>query len=205
MTAYSPRLAWLRATVYFAACLAASAGLGVFQRVLESPAMLSSQLADPQWWIATSVVTAYTVFAYLYFWPLGTVAHGRPRRILAGAVFGLLWGFCQGQLMLVVFELLARRGLPIAATVGLTFLAWSAFAALWQSRYWDIKVSPEHNIESWNLRKVLVAHMPFLLLCLAHYATYGNTRLFLAWQILALTASSLAMRFPAPTDEPIDD
>lgn len=65
--------------------------------------------------------------------------------------------------------MIAKGGFGPAANIGIMFLAWSVWAALWQSRYWDIKVAPEHNIE--------------------------------AWQVIALTASTLVMHFPAPNDD----
>lgn len=198
---YSPRLAWLSASAYFAACLALSVYTGVWQRLDVEPWAWPGQVFTVSWHLATYAVTAYAVFAYVYYWPRGTVTCGRPRRRIAGWVFGALWGFCQGQLMLVVYVLIAKFGLHAIFTVMLTFLVWSVFAALWQSRFWDVYVSPEHNLEEWNTRKILVAHMPFLLLCLAHYAAFNNARVFVCWQIMALTASTLAMRFPSPLDD----
>lgn len=202
--AYTARGAWLRAGVYFAACLLASAYFGVLQRLFSEPVVTDGQLADPVWQVLTLVVLAQVVFGYFYFWPKGTVTHGRPRRLLAGIILGFLWGFCQGQLMLVTFDLIATASLGTAVNVGLMFVVWSVWAALWQSRYWDIRIAPEHNIAAWNLRKVLVAHVPFLLLSVTHYALFANTILFVAWQVVALTASALAMRFPAPGDDPRD-
>ena len=35
-------------------------------------------------------------------------------------------------------------------------LAVGTFLGLWHALYWDRKVAPEHNIEAWNLRKVLL-------------------------------------------------
>lgn len=195
---YNARGAWLRASVFFTACLLVSAYFGVLQRLFSEPLVANGQLGDSTWRVLTLVVSAQVVFGYFYFWPKGTVTHGRPRRLFAGIVFGFLWGFCQGQLMLVTYDLIATAGLSAAINVGLMFVVWSVWAALWQSRYWDIKIAPEHNIAAWNLRKVLIVHVPFLLLCVSHYALFGNTGLFIFWQILALTASTLVMRFPAP-------
>ena len=198
---YSASGAWVRACVYFALCLLASAYFGVLQRLFSEAVVTSSQLADPAWQVLTLAVSAQVVFGYFYFWPRGTVTHGRPRRLLAGTALGLLWGFCQGQLMLVTFDLIARAGLGPVASAGLMFVAWSVWAAIWQSRYWDVHIAPPHNIAAWNLRKVLAAHVPFLLLSVVHYALFANTLLFVAWQVVALTASALVMRFPAPGDK----
>jgi hypothetical protein len=197
--AYRASHAWLRAVVYFIVCLAASWHFGILERLFTDP-LYDPQELSASWWILTLLVSADVVFAYFWFWPQGTVTHGRPRRITAGIAFGILWGCCQGQLMLVVYELIAGQGFAIAVNVALMFLVWSVWTALWHSRYWDVKVAPEHNIEEWNLRKVLVAHVPFLILSTTHYALFGNVALFVAWQIVALMASTLFMRFPAPRD-----
>lgn len=197
---YSARSAWLRAIAYFTLCLALGWYFGIPERLVSGPPATAEQVADPLWWLLTLVVTADVFFAYLWYWPRGTLVHGRPRRPLAGLIFGFLWGFCQGQFMLVVYETIGSFGMAITVNIALMFLAWSTWTALWHSRYWDIRVSPEHNIEEWNLRKVLVSHTPFLLLSVTHYALYSNAALFVAWQIIALTTCTLVMRFPAPSD-----
>ena len=59
-------------------------------------------------------------------------------------------------------------------------------------------MAPPHNIESWNLRKVLVCHVPFLLLALTHLAVFDNGLLFVLWQAAAMTFAAWHMRFPPP-------
>ena len=192
---YSPRAAWGRALVYFTVCLALAETAGVLRDIGEIRFP-----RDADWIVATTLVTLYALFAYAYFWPLGTETHGRPRRVLAGTAFGVLWGVSQGALLLTVYGLLESIGWAPSLTVAAVFVTWSVLTAAWHSQYWDIYVSPKHNIESWNLRKVLVAHMPFLLLCLAHYAIWDHEYLVIAWHVIALTASALTMRFPSPRD-----
>lgn len=197
---YSPKKAWVRASVYFAVCLTVSWYFRVLQDLWQQPIALASQLADPLWWLATILVSAYVVFAYVYYWPKGTVTHGRSLRPFAVLLFGFLWGFAQGQLVLVIYDLIEGLGLSAVWNVVIMFGVISNLTAVWHSRYWDIYVSPDHNVYEWNLRKVLVAHTPYLLLSVTHLAIFGNAALFVAWQVLALTASAFAMRFPAPND-----
>ncbi len=200
MTDYRADEAWRRALMFFSVCIAVAAFAGTLRMLFTRPPVLPGQWVDAAWWLATAFVSVYTVFAYAWYWPQGTVTHGRPLRPIAATLFGCLWGFCQGALLLSAFLAVASLQFGTVPTVLITFAAYAVFAGLWQSRYWDVYVSPPHNIESWNLRKVLVCHVPFLLLALAHLSVYGNAAIFIVWQMLALTASCRAMHFPAPGD-----
>ena len=197
---YSPKKSWIRASVYFAVCLMVSWASGVMQSLLNSPVLTDQQTGDPVWWSATLLVTAYVVFAYLYFWPKGTLKHGRPLHLGLVLIFGFLWGACQGQLVLAMFRLIESAGLADGWNVLILFIVYSALTAVWHSRFWDVYVSPDHNIFEWNVRKVLVAHVPFLLLSVTHLAVFDNAAIFVTWQVIALTASTYVMRFPAPGD-----
>ena len=180
---YSPWRAWLFGGLYCGACLVIAATSGVLQRVLAEPLADPAQLSDGVWIGATALVTAHVSFGYLYFWPRGTTAHGRPRH--PGAlVFGIAWGIAQAMLVLSLFEWLDRITGVRWLSASLTIAGWSTFAGLWQSRFWDIHVAPDHNIREWNLRKVLVVHVPFLVLSVAHFAVYGNAAVFIAWWVL---------------------
>jgi len=198
---YSPRLAWFRAGIYFIACFAIAWWMGVPQTVFEQPLVSEIQLGDSTWWIATSVVTAHVLFAYLYFWPRGTVTHNRTGHPVATPLFGLLWGAAQGQLAVSLYFAVEMFGVGDAVTAGLVIVIYSTWSGLWQSRFWDVYVTPEHNIPEWNTRKVLVAHVPYLILSVMHLMTFRNVGLFIIWQIVALTSSAWAMRFPTPWDK----
>lgn len=197
---YSPRLAWMRAGIFFSACFLISRMSGVLWSLLHEPWFQVQQLSDATWWLATLLVSGYVAFAYLYFWPRGTTDHGRPLHPFHVVVFGVLWGLAQSQLVLSVYVLLQEWLGYRLLLVLVIVLIYSVFAATWQSRYWDVYVSPAHNIREWNARKVLVAHLPFLVLSLLHLVIFQNAALFVVWQIVALTASTWVMRFPAPGD-----
>ncbi len=168
--------------------------------LIESPFVAPGQLDDPLWLLATALVSVYVVFAYAFYWPKGTLSHGRPLHPGFVLLFGILWGGCQGQLVLAIFRLIQSAELATIWTVLIMLLVYSTLTALWHSRFWDIHVSPDHNIYEWNARKVLVAHTPFLILAVTHLALFDNAALFVVWQIMALVTSSYVMRFPAPSD-----
>jgi hypothetical protein len=198
MTQYDPSKAWLRASIYFATCIAIGWASGTLAALGAAPLASDAQINSGFWWLATVGVTSYVVFAYFFFWPKGTLSHGRPLRAGYALLFGFLWGACQGLLMLSVFRFIQSFGLDMLWTVLIMFTIYATFSGLWQSLFWDVYVSPEHNIAEWNLRKVLVCHVPFLILALLHLAVYQNAAIFILWQVMALVKSSWVMRFPAP-------
>lgn len=200
MKSYSAKKAWMRASVYFAACVGIAWWSGTLVELLASPIATEAQFNDLHWWLSVIVVSAYVKFAYFYYWPKGTVTHSRELRPGYALLFGFFWGSCQGLLFLTVYRYVQSFDLGTLANVVIMFVAYSVFSGLWQSRYWDIYVSPEHNIEEWNLRKVLVCHTPFLLLALSHLAIYDNGAIFVLWQAIAMMASAWNMHFPAPDD-----
>ncbi len=170
------------------------------QSLIDAPLALPSQLDSGLWWGGTAVVTVYVIFAYTWFWPKGTLNHGRALHPGHVIVFGVLWGACQGQLVLALFRLIESIGLDALWNVLIMLGVYSIITALWHSKFWDIYVSPDHNIYEWNARKVLVAHVPFLVLSITHLALFNNALIFVIWQVIALLASTYVMRFPAPTD-----
>jgi len=199
---YSPLLAWLRAGLYFCAGLLIGWAAGVQQSLLHSPVAGAGDLADPLWWLLTGAILAQIGFAYGWLWPRGTVTHGRAARPGLTLGFGALWGLAQGQIMLALYagleNLLPGRWWPALAC----YLLLSALTGIWHSRFWDLHISPDHNVREWNLPKVAFAHTPFLIITLAHYAVYRSAAVFIASQMLALALSATAMRFPSPQDAP---
>ena len=178
---------WLRAAGYFVVCLVVSALSGVLLDLGDTGAAV----------LPTVGCLLVVVVAYGVIWPLGTYTLDRPRDPVS-AGFGLLWGFCEAQLLLSGYRLVELLGLSRFWTVALAFLLLSAFQGIWHAAYWDRKVAPEHNVPEWNARKVVLCHVPNLAATLTHYAVYGSELWFVVFQVVALTLSSVAMRFPRP-------
>ena len=150
------------------------------------------------------VVACFVVIltGYGYVWPRGTLTYGRSLNLVAVILFGLLWGISEGVLFISVWLLLADWLPSKWLIVGLTFLILATFKGLWHSQYWDIYVSPEHNIEAWNLRKVLLAHTPNLIFTLTFLTLYGGVGFFVVWQTMALLLSTYFMHFPLFWEHP---
>lgn len=197
---YLPRLAWLRAGVWFCACFFVGGLAGIPAELIHAELAPPSFADRPQWWVLTLLVCAQGAFAYLWLWPRGTVTHGRPRRLVLGVLFGSIWGLSQATLMLSIFMVCAKLLGSNAWAVLPTFLVIAMLTGVWHGNYWDKYVAPDHNVTETNLRKILLGHAPFLLLTLLQLGLFGNPLLFVFQHVAALVCSTLAMRFPAPWD-----
>jgi hypothetical protein len=193
---HSPPLAWIRATLYFCVVLTLSWATGVLKVLVHVPCVLPGQQANPLWLGLTAVWAAATVWGYLYWWPRGTLTHGRKLYVVPQVLFGLVWGVCSAQLTLVLWALVEDFGFARWITGLLTFFLLSGYGQIYQSGWWDIHVSPPHNRRATNAKKVLFAHMPFLAVALTHFTLFGNALVFVGFHAIALACSAVAMRFP---------
>ena len=169
-----------RATAYFAVCLLVAAGVRP-SLSLDAPLL------------AVAGLVVLEVVAYGVVWPLGTYTLDRPRDWFS-PVFGLVWGVCEGLLLL---SLATAVGNPWVA-----FVVLSAFQGVWHAAYWDRRVAPEHNDPRWNLPKVLLCHVPNLALTLWFLHDTGAGGWFVLFQVVSLTLSATAMRFPRERPSP---
>ncbi|MCC5794840.1 MAG: hypothetical protein JJT85_08910 [Chromatiales bacterium] len=193
---YSPRLAWMRAGMYFCCVLIVSLLTGVLPAVILEPFPGLVFFGDPLWLVLTLLVLVSVIWGYMIWWPRGTLTHGRPSVPVPALLFGLAWGACSGLLLLSAWAIIGTLGLPPWLTALLVLFVFSAWSQLYQAGWWDIHVSPPHNIRAWNARKVLFGHMPFLVLALTHYALFGQAGLYVGFNMLAMASASVAMCFP---------
>lgn len=197
---YQPKLAWLRAVIYFCVVSLISFFFGISNAIVDRAVFESAQLADPLWLGSALFCAVFIIIAYGKIWAMGTFIDGRQWHPLSNSIFGIMWGLSQGQLFLCFWALAEFSGLSTLWVALLCGIAISAYNGNWQLRYWDIKVSPPHNYDDWNTRKVLLCHVPNLLLTLPFFAIYGNVQLYILWQTMALTLSAHRMHFPAWSD-----
>lgn len=198
---YDPRLAWIRAGVYFCACVAVAHFCGVLAKVIESPLATSQQLASPLWWLLTLACCAVIVVGYAVIWPMGTFTDGRRSHPVLTLVYGSIWGACQALWFLSIWSLLARTGLAAVWVAIASYLLIGTYNGCFHRFFWDIYVSPPHNYTEWNAKKVLLCHTPNLVLCLTYLALFGNFAIFVLLQAAALAFSAFFMRFPAFWDD----
>lgn len=199
---YDPKLAWLRAGLYFCACWLISYLTGAMELLLASPVFTSAQLANPGWRWFTAGMYAFILLAYPGVWVYFTVLFQRQRNTLVSGLFGLVWGASTGQLFLSVWLVAGKLGLPAWGTWLVTFVVLALHQPNWHSIYWDHYVAPEHDTPLTQKIKALGCHVPNLAISLTHLALYGNYAIFVSVQVIACTAAAIGMRFPAPWDQP---
>ena len=196
---YQPIAAWRRAFIYFAICLLLGWWSGALSLIFREP--LFTAVSSPLYIPLTIACFAVILIGYGYVWPRGTLTHGRSLNLPMVLLFGLLWGISEGTLFVAVWLIITRWVTAQWLVILLVFLILSTFIGLWHALYWDIYVAPEHNIEEWNLRKVLFAHTPNLILTMTHLTLFQNAGLFVLWQTIALLLSTYFMHFPPFWDE----
>lgn len=187
---------WWRAGTYFSVCLLVGWASGVLSRLFRTPVIEAGQPGDPEWRLSTALVFAVVVVGYAGVWRAGTRHHGRDRHGPSVVAFGLAWGVAEGVLLLSFWAAAEAAGLDRTGASVAAVLVASIWLGGWHAAYWDRRVAPEHNIESWNLAKVLLAHVPNLVVSTWHFAVHGNAAVFVAAQVLALVISTWVMRFP---------
>lgn len=199
---YYPRVAWLRAGIYFCCCYLLSWASGAMDLLLTSPIATPGQLANGTWAVFTAGLYAFILVAYTGVWVYFTPVFDRSRHPVVGAVFGFLWGSSSGQLFLSVWLLVGRLGLPEWGTWIATFLLLGAWQPNWHSIYWDHYIAPEHDTPLTQKIKALGCHIPNLAIGLTHLTLYDNYFIFVSAQVLACMSAAVGMRFPAPWDAP---
>jgi len=201
ISGYSPRLAWIRGGIYFTSGFILSILTGVLPALINKPIATAEQLSNFYWWLFTLLCVGVIYFAYFYLWPRGTLTHGRELHLPQVLFFGLFWGLGEGQVFLSTWAVIEKFISNAWLTALVTFLIVGTFKGLWQSQYWDIHVAPEHNIPEWNLKKVLLGHIPNLVCTLSYLAVFGNSLVFLLLQTAGLMYMTYRMRFPAWNDD----
>ena len=195
---YYPKLAWLRAGMYFCCCYLLSYWTGAMELLVTSPIATPGQLADPNWRLFTAGVYTFIVVAYAGVWSYFTPVFERRSNRLVSAAFGFLWGSSSGQLFLSIWLLVGRIGMPDWGTWVVTFLILGAYQPNWHNVYWDHYIAPEHDTPMTQKIKALGCHIPNLAIGLTHLTLYDSYFVFVSAQVIACVSAALGMRFPAP-------
>jgi len=193
---YSPKLAWIRAWIYYCFVILFSWVTGALGTVLDHPLIAAGRLQDTTWIIVVAVCWAVTVWAYVYWWPRGTLTHDRKLYVLPTILHGAFWGICAGLLYLSIYAMLEQFAFPGIVNGVILVAILSAYNMNYQVGWWDIFVSPRHNIRATNVGKVTLSHQPFLLATLTLLIMYGDAGMFVMLSTFAMTSSAIAMRFP---------
>jgi hypothetical protein len=195
---YYPKIAWLRAGIYFCSCYLLSWWSGAMELLVSLPIASAGQLADRGWRLFTGGYYLFIVVAYSGVWSYFTPVFERPSNRLVSALFGFLWGSSSGQLFLSVWLLAGRLGFPEWGTWLATFLVLGAYQPNWHNIYWDHYIAPEHDTPMTQKIKALGCHIPNLAIGLTYLTLYDSYFVFVSAQVIACMSAALGMRFPAP-------
>lgn len=193
---YSPAMAWLRAGIYFCFVIVFSWVTGAFKAVVQSPLATPDQLGDPIWLASLAGCLVVVAWAYGYWWPRGSLTHGRRLYLLPTVLYGLAWGACAGLLFLSVYSIIEVFQWPRLVNAIVLVALLGVYNMNYQLGWWDIHVSPPHNLRATNNGKVAFAHQPFLIASLSFLLVYGNVGIYVILNALALCLSAVALRFP---------
>lgn len=189
---HEPLQAWLIGGAYFVVCWLVAGLAGVLG---ESPA---GDVAGIRFWLLTLGALGVSYLAYWVIWPIGTYTADRSAQPVAAALFGVVHGLSEGILYVAIWLVIDREVETGWIVVVLSLAAVAVYNGLWRTFVWDVWVTPPHNIEAWNLRKIAFVHVPVLTLGLSHLTLYRSVAAFLAIEVVALVGAAVHMRFPAP-------
>jgi len=195
---YYPKIAWLRAGIYFCSCYLLSYWTGAMELLVTSPIATATQLASSNWLLFTGGFYIFIFVAYAGVWSYFTPVFERQSNRLVSAVFGFLWGSSSGQLFLSIWLLVGHLGMPEWGTWIVTFLILGAYQPNWHNIYWDHYIAPEHDTPMTQKIKALGCHIPNLTIGLTHLTFYDNYFIFFSAQVIACMSAALGMRYPAP-------
>lgn len=199
---YYPKLAWLRAGIYFCACFTLSWLSGAMELLVTTPVYTAEQAANPRWVVFTAAVLGFVVVAYAGVWSYFTPVFERRKNVLVSGLFGFLWGASTGQLFLAVWVLCGQLPVPAWGASAITFLLLAVYQPNWHNIYWDHYIAPEHDTPMTQVIKASCCHIPNLALALTYLTLYENYLIFVLAQVIACTSAGIGMRFPPPWAEP---
>jgi hypothetical protein len=165
-TEYYGNLAWIRAFLFYSFCIIISWGLGVFDAVIvNGTSNLGEYTSDTTWIALTTALMSFSFVGYWIIWPMGTVSYGRKKHsvLFWQVLFGIVNGLCEGMLNVSIWAVAELFHQPRWATFLIYFCIQGGWKANWDTGYWNVYVTPAHNVMSWNLFKVATVHSPMIL------------------------------------------
>ena len=195
---WKPAAAWNRAFIYFSFCNIFIAASGTLEQIIVRPIFTVDQISNPFWMAYAIFCFVFVFIAYAIIWPRSTLKFDRKYYLGSEIVFGTIWGFSTGGLLLSFYHLWSLLSIPPWALYVLSFSCIGAWQFFIHMYFWDIYVSPEHDTPKSILIKTFTCHLPNSLISLGFLTIWSNYALFICIFIIALTSSTIAQRFPAP-------
>jgi hypothetical protein len=195
---WKPDVAWIRAIIYFSLCNIIITASGTLEQIIHQPLVTIEQISNPFWITFCTICFFYIFLAYWVLWSRMTLTFDRKYYIGSEIVFGIIWGYSTGGLLLSIYHLWSLVGLPNWANYLLVYFSMGLWQYFIQDYFWDIYVSPEHDTPKSIIIKTVVCHIPNIAISLGFLTIWNNYTLFIILQIFALVASTIFQKFPAP-------
>ncbi|MHA2282251.1 MAG: hypothetical protein ACXAC5_15520 [Promethearchaeota archaeon] len=195
---WKPGAAWTRAIIYFSFCNIFIVTSGTLEQLISQPLFTLEQITDISWVVYCIFCFIYAFFAYWILWSRMTLTFDRKYYLGAEILFGITWGFCTGGLLLSFYHLWSLT-VPFSwARYLLSFLTMGLWQYFIQDYFWDVYISPEHDTPKSIFIKTIVSHIPNMLISLGFLTIWGNYAIFVLIYVVALVASTIFQKFPAP-------
>ncbi len=195
---WKPGAAWTRALIYFSFCNIVIVTSGTMEQLINQPLFTTEQITNISWVVFCIFCFIYVFFAYWILWSRMTLTFDRKYYLGTEVLFGIIWGFCTGGLLLSFYHLWRLTGVPSWARYLLSFVSMGLWQYFIQDYFWDVYISPEHDTPRSILIKTIGSHIPNMAISLGFLTIWGNYSIFISIFIIALVASTIFQRFPAP-------
>ncbi|MHA1986742.1 MAG: hypothetical protein ACW98D_08895 [Promethearchaeota archaeon] len=195
---WKPGAAWTRAIIYFSFCNIIITTSGTMEQLINQPLFTTVQITNISWIIYCIFCFIYVFFAYWILWSRMTLTFDRKYYLATEILFGIIWGFSTGGLLLSFYHLWSLTGALGWIRYLLSFLTMGLWQYFIQDYFWDVYVSPEHDTPRSILIKTIVSHIPNMIISLGFLTIWGNYFIFILIFMVALVASAIFQRFPAP-------
>lgn len=195
---WKPKIAWTRALIYFSFCNVIIAASGTLTEIFSQPIFTIEQISNPFWITYCVISYVYIFIAYWVLWSRMTLTFNRKFYIGSELFFGFIWGFSTGGLFLSIYNLWRLTNLPNWVIYLLCIICIGLWQYFIHDYFWDVYVSPEHDTPKSIIVKTLVCHIPNVLICFGFLVIWNNYVIFISFQTLALIASIIFQKFPAP-------
>ncbi|UCC18403.1 MAG: hypothetical protein JSV62_09830 [Promethearchaeota archaeon] len=195
---WKPGAAYIRALIYFSLCNIIIAISGTLEKIIFQPLFTLEQISNPFWITYCIFCFVYIFIAYWVLWSRMTLTFNRRYYIGSEIIFGVMWGFSTGGLLLSFYHLWSLVGVIGWLKYLLSFASMGLWQYFIQDYFWDIYVSPEHDTPKSIIIKTVICHIPNIAICLGFLLIWNNYAFFIILQTFALIASSIFQKFPAP-------
>lgn len=195
---WKPDAAWTRALIYFSFCNIVITASGTLEQIFVQPLFTHDQIINSYWILYCTSCFIYVFLAYWILWSRMTLTFDRKYYFGSEILFGIIWGFSTGGLLLSFYHFWSFINIPNWAHYLLSFASMGVWQYFIQDYFWDIYVSPEHDTPRSIIIKTLVCHVPNVAISLGFLIIWNNYVIFIMIYIFALVASSIFQKFPAP-------